>query len=191
MTHPNDRAHKLLLNSVQVCSPYDVQLAIAKIANELNDRFLTEQTESFPLILSVMTGAIFFSGQLLPTLAFPLEFDFLHVSRYGNSEQGSDVIWKVIPRQNVMNRVVVILDDILDEGQTLFHIKNRLLDMGASQVITVVLVEKDLPIKKPIVPDHVGLLIPNQFVIGCGMDIEGFWRNLPDIRALTIDPSML
>lgn len=191
MNFSNSRAHQLLLNSVQIHSPQAVQEAIAKVANELNDRFLSASNEDVPLCLAVMTGSIYFSGQLLPALAFPLEFDFLHVSRYGHNEHGGDIIWKVIPRQNVMNRTILVLDDILDEGQTLFHIKSRLLEMGAAAVITAVLVDKELPFKKPLVADHVGLSVPNQFIIGCGMDVEGFWRNLPDIRALTINPKTL
>jgi len=191
MDFHSDRAKKILQRTEQICSPEEVQAAINKVATELNERFNHVETESFPLFLGVMGGAAVFSGQLLPRLTFPLEFDFIHVSRYGSEEQGSEVIWKVIPRQNVMNRIIVVLDDVLDEGETLAHVQKRLLEMGAAKVILAVFGDKQLNTKKPVTPDHVGMMLPNRFVIGFGMDIEGYWRNLPDIRALTVDPLII
>jgi hypoxanthine phosphoribosyltransferase len=96
----------------------------------LNSRFNAPDNCEFPLVLGVMGGAVIFTGNLLPQLTFPLEFDYIHVSRYGDDDQGGKVVWKVIPRSNVVGRVVVVLDDILDEGETLAHVKQRLLDMG-------------------------------------------------------------
>ena len=90
----------------------------------------------------------------------------------------------MIPRQNVINRIVIVLDDILDEGQTLLHVREKLLDMGAAKVVLVVLAEKNTGVAKPVKADYVGLTVPSQFVIGFGMDAAGFWRNLPDIRIL-------
>ncbi|MCL1886941.1 MAG: hypoxanthine-guanine phosphoribosyltransferase [Betaproteobacteria bacterium] len=191
MNSHNKRAKDILKKTEQVCTPEEVQAAVNKVAIELNERFNHVETESFPLFLGVMGGAVVFTGQLLPKLTFPLEFDFIHVSRYGSEEHGSEVIWKVIPRQNVMNRIVVVLDDILDEGETLAHIQKRLLEMGASKVILAVFGDKQTSAKKPVTPDHIGITLPNKFVIGFGMDIEGYWRNLPDIRALTTDPLMI
>lgn len=179
----NRKALDILDKSEQIYSPEQIQEAIARLASELNRDF-----ESYrqipPLVLSVMGGAVVFTGQLLPHLTFPLEFDFLHVSRYGNEEHGGEFIWKVIPRQNVINRLVIVLDDILDEGQTLLHIREKLLDMGAAKVILVAFAEKNTGATKPVKADYVGLSVPNQFVIGFGMDTGGLWRNLPDIRVL-------
>jgi hypoxanthine phosphoribosyltransferase len=184
MDSHNERAKNILKLTEQIFTPEEVQVAVSKVATELNERFTHIETESFPLFLAVMGGAIVFAGQLLPQLNFPLEFDFIHVSRYGAEEHGSEIVWKVIPRQNVMNRIIVVLDDILDEGETLSHVQERLLDMGAAKVILAVFGDKQTGAKKPIKPDHIGMALPNRFVIGFGMDIEGYWRNLPDIRAL-------
>jgi hypoxanthine phosphoribosyltransferase len=79
---------------------------------------------------------------------------------------------------------VLVLDDILDGGQTLRAIADRLLALGAQSVRCAVLVEKDLGRSKPIAADFVGLRIPDRFVFGCGMDAKGYWRNLPEIRAI-------
>ena len=85
------------------------------------------------------------------------------------------------PSDKVRGRVVLLLDDILDEGITLAEIKARCLAMGAEQVLVAVLSEKILDQDKPIRADFVGLELPNRYVFGCGMDAYGWWRNLPCI----------
>ena len=82
-------------------------------------------------------------------------------------------------------RAVLVLDDILDGGQTMAAIRDRLLALGAASFHCAVLVEKILARPKPIAADFVGLRIPDRFVFGCGMDAKGYWRNLPEIRAMT------
>jgi hypoxanthine phosphoribosyltransferase len=79
---------------------------------------------------------------------------------------------------------VLLLDDILDHGKTLHAIRDALLAQGAAQVLSAVLVEKELAVPKPIRADFVGVRIADRFVFGCGMDAKGFWRNLPEIRAM-------
>lgn len=181
----NAKALDILKNSEQIFSPAQIQEAIIEVAGKLNHDFDIFDVKTPPLVLSIMGGAVIFTGHLLPHLTFPLEFDFIHVSRYGNEEYGGEFIWKVIPRQNVINRTVIVLDDILDEGQTLLHVRDKLMDMGAAKVVTAVFADKQTGATKPIKADYVGLQVPNQFVIGFGMDAHGFWRNLPDIRVLT------
>jgi hypoxanthine phosphoribosyltransferase len=184
------RARALLDNATQIVSPEQVQAAVRNVADVLNQRF-TEPLAPFPLVLGVMGGAVVFTGSLLPQLAFPLEFDYIHVSRYGDDDRGGEVVWKVIPRQNVAGRTIIVVDDILDEGETLAHVKQRLLDMGAAEVIIVVFADKELGKAKPVQADIVGLSIPNQFVVGFGMDVYGYWRNLPglwSIRAEDLKP---
>jgi hypoxanthine phosphoribosyltransferase len=143
--------------------------------------------ENFPLVLCVMRGAVVFSGQLLPQLRFPLEFDYLDLTRYRNATQGSDVRWRVMSSTTVAGRTVLVLDDILDEGHTLAEVRKALLDAGASRVLHAVLVEKDTGRAKPVRADFVGLHVPDRYVFGCGMDVGGVWRNLPDIYAVKQD----
>ena len=179
----NEKARTILKNSERIYSPEHIRQTIIDLASELNRDFGSPEQPP-PLVLSIMGGAAVFTGHLLPHLDFPLEFDYINVSRYGNEEYGGELIWKVIPRQNVINRIVIVLDDILDEGQTLLHVREKLLDMGAAKVVLVVLAEKNTGVIKPVKADYVGLTVPSQYVIGFGMDAEGFWRNLPDIRIL-------
>ena len=92
--------------------------------------------------------------------------------------------WKVEPRENVRGRVVLLLDDILDEGHTLSVLRERVLDLGAEKCYSAVFADKDHGRKKPIRADFVGMELPDRFVFGYGMDIEGAWRNLPAIYAV-------
>lgn len=157
-----------------------VRAAIARLATEITH----DLEDSKPLVLCVMGGAVVFAGQLLPGLAFPLEFDYVQASRYHNSTSGQHLVWKVSPGENVRGRTVLLLDDILDEGHTLAAVRERCLDAGAAHVVIAVLTEKDTGVIKPIIADYVGLRVPNRYVFGCGMDVHGWWRNLPAIYAL-------
>lgn len=173
-------AQQLLDNAECVASADTVQAVIDRLAREIADTLAGD----FPLVLAVMGGAVVFAGQLLPRLCFPLEFDYLHVTRYRGNTRGGEVEWRVLPGQNVTGRSVLVLDDILDEGETLAAIRDKLHDMGAARVWSAVLTNKDNGLDKPIQADFVGLDVPDRYVFGCGMDAYGLWRNLPAIYAL-------
>jgi hypoxanthine phosphoribosyltransferase len=174
------QAWAFLENSDGVASAGEVQAAIRRVATEIEQRL----SSAYPMVFAVMGGAVVFAGQLLPMLRFPLDFDYIHASRYGAATRGAGVAWKVSPPGLVNGRTVLVLDDILDHGETMNAIKNRLLELGAKEFYCAVLVEKTLTMKKPIAADFVGLAIPDRFVFGCGMDAKGYWRNLPEIRAM-------
>jgi hypoxanthine phosphoribosyltransferase len=174
------QAWAFLENSDTIASAEEVQAAIRRVAGEIHERL----SSAFPMVLAVMGGAVVFAGQLLPLLRFPLDFDYIHASRYGAATRGANVEWKVSPPGLVQGRTVLVLDDILDHGETMNAIRLRLLQLGAKEFYCAVLVEKIIGIKKPIAADFVGLTIPDRFVFGCGMDAKGYWRNLPEIRAM-------
>ena len=176
----NQQARVVLENAELLFSADEVRTALHRVAKEIN-AVLTDQ---HPLVLSVMGGAVVFTGQLLPLLDFPLDFDYLHVSRYGNEKQGGELHWKVAPRENVKGKVVLVLDDILDEGETMRAIKQRVMELGAAKFYCAVFTDKNNGKSKPIQADFVGMELPNRFVFGYGMDIHGAWRNLPAIYAV-------
>ncbi|MDZ4200884.1 MAG: hypoxanthine-guanine phosphoribosyltransferase [Gallionella sp.] len=173
------QARELLQNAELLRSEQQVQAALVRVAAEINAAL----ADRHPLVLSVMGGAVVFTGQLLPLLDFPLDFDYLHVSRYGNAQQGGELHWKVAPRENVRGRVVLVVDDILDEGETLFAIRQRVLELGADSFYSAVFADKENGRTKPICADFVGMTLPDRFVFGYGMDVHGAWRNLPAIYA--------
>lgn len=156
-----------------------VRQSIDDIANVLNQDF----DELNPLVVAVMTGACFFLGQLLPKLRFPLEVDYVHATRYHGSVSGKSIDWLVKPKP-ATGRNVLVIDDILDEGVTLKSIVDEYQQQGAISVKTAVLADKLLKIEKPIRADYSALHVPDRYVFGCGMDVYGWWRNLPCIYAL-------
>ena len=162
-----------------ICDEDQLSAAVLRIAQQITALL----AERVPLVLSVMGGAVVFTGQLLPLLRFPLEFDYIHVSRYRGSTQGGSVQWKVEPRPQLAGRAVLVVDDILDEGHTLAAIRERVLQQGAVAFYSAVLADKDIGRSKPIQADFVGVTVPNRYVFGFGMDVEGAWRNLPAIYA--------
>ncbi|MHB1245991.1 MAG: hypoxanthine-guanine phosphoribosyltransferase [Sulfuriferula sp.] len=181
----NAKAWRILDEADLIYTAAEVQAAITSLAYDISARF----KDTSPLVLSVMGGAVVFSGQILPRLHFPLDFDYIHATRYGKNLRGGELEWLVEPREPVAGRTVLLLDDILDEGHTLASIRNRLLQMGAVEVSCAVLTEKHTGQDKPIRADFVGLVLPNRYVFGCGMDVEGAWRNLPAIYAMKDVPT--
>ena len=157
-----------------------VNQAILTMANQLNQDYADEP----PIVLCVMGGAVFFTGQLLSKLQFLLELDYVQATRYHDTTEGKTLKWMVMPKATVKNRNVLILDDILDEGVTLKAIIDECKLIGAKEVRSAVLVEKQLNKCKAVLADYVGLTVPNRYVFGCGMDVYGWWRNLPAIYAL-------
>ena len=157
-----------------------VNQAISAIAEQLNRDYANQS----PIVLCVMGGAVFFTGQLLPKLQFPLEFDYVQATRYHSGTKGKSLQWIVSPKDNIKGRRILILDDILDEGITLQAIAEQCSLLGASEIKTAVLVEKTLNKAKPMQANYVGLTVPNRYVFGCGMDVYGWWRNVPAIYAL-------
>ena len=175
-----EEARRLLEEADQLFTESAVREAVERMAREISAKLKDE----FPVVLSVMGGAAIFTGQLLPLLAFPLEFGAIEVTRYNNAIQGREITWRLPPRDNVRDRVVLVVDDILDEGITLAAIRKRLLEMGAAKVYSAVFADKAIGRAKPVAADFVGVTVPNRYVFGFGMDAYGLWRNLPAIYAL-------
>ena len=104
-----EQARELWANSEEIVSAQAVQDSLDRMAAEIT----AKMGDTFPLVLSVMGGAVVFTGMLLPKLAFPLEFDYIHLSRYNNKTVGGEMQWRVAPRESVKDRTVLVLDDIL------------------------------------------------------------------------------
>jgi hypoxanthine phosphoribosyltransferase len=175
-----DEAITTLAQAEEIVTAVDVSLAVRRMAAEIR----VAMSGKHPLLLSVMGGAVVFTGQLVPLLHFPLELETIQVSRYGSGTSGGELIWKLAPRETCAGRTVLIVDDILDEGYTLAGIRDMVLKLGAREVYSAVFADKDIGRAKPIKADFVGVTLPNRFVFGFGMDIDGAWRNLPNVYAL-------
>ena len=175
-----DTAWQMLRDADLLFDENEVNRTVRRLAAAVTAKL----ADSYPLVMPVMGGAVVFTGHLLPLLHFPLEFDYLHVTRYVGTTRGGQIQWKTKPHVDFRGRTVLVLDDILDEGNTLAAIRDHLLGEGAAAFYSAVFAEKDLGRAKPIKADFVGLTVPNRYVFGFGMDAHEHWRNLPAIYAL-------
>jgi hypoxanthine phosphoribosyltransferase len=172
-------AHEIRARAKEIHSPAAVTAAIDRVGREIAGRL----ADTCPLVLCVMTGGVVFTGQLLPKLEFPLDFDYLHVTRYAQETSGGALSWRAAPWTDVKGRTILVVDDVLDEGHTLAAVKQRLLQMGAREVLLAVLVDKQRAAPKPVTADFVALTAPDQYLFGGGMDVKGAWRQLQGIYA--------
>ncbi len=139
----------------------------------------------FPLVLSVMNGGLYLTGQLLRHWNFPLTLDYVHATRYRLATLGKDVLWKAYPQNDLKDRNVIIVDDIFDQGFTLEEVKSYCLKHGAKSCVSVFLIKKGHDRRKADVrPDYVGLECDDCYVYGVGMDLNSHFRNLPSVYAL-------
>ncbi len=173
-------AVEILHSADLVCTADEVSAAVHRVAAEIT----TKLGAANPLVLTVMTGAVVFTGQLLPLLKFPLDLDYVHLTRYGDATVGGKIEWKQFPQDKLKGRTVLIVDDILDEGHTLAGIRERVLAAGAAAFYSAVFADKRIGRFKPATADFVGVTLPDRYVFGFGMDVKGAWRNLPAIYAV-------
>lgn len=170
-------------DSDQLYSSGEVAQACDRLAAALKAQF----ADSNPLALCIMKGGLVPAGLLLPRLDFPLQLDYIHATRYRDRTSGSDLQWLARSTTSLHGRVVLLLDDIHDEGLTLEAIKRDCVSSGAAQVFSVVLVNKLHNRKNNTRADFVGLDVEDRYVFGCGMDYKGYWRNAPGIYAVKED----
>ena len=137
-----------------------------------------------PLVLCVMHGGLIYCGRLLGRLRFPLQLGYVHVARYRGGSVGGALDWVAAPVQNLTGRQVLIVDDVLDRGDTLAAVCEWAAAAGAARVWSTVLVRKDVSSNRVVEVDFAAVQCPDRYLVGGGMDYQGYWRNLPDIRAV-------
>jgi len=173
-------AKDLLARAELIHSVEAISAAVGRVAAEITVKL----GEANPLLLCVMSGGVPFAGQLMMKMNFPLDFDYIHVTRYGQDTAGGALSWLSEPQFPVKGRTLLVVDDILDEGLTLAASVERMRQQGAMACFTAVLADKQNGKEKPIKADFVALSVPDRFVFGYGMDVRGAWRNLPAIYAM-------
>jgi len=160
---------------------------VARAVDQLAVRLAIRLDGTHPIIMCVMTGGLIVTAELLLRLHIPLEVGYVHATRYGNAGHGAALEWRVLPSIDVAARTVLLVDDVLDEGHTLAAVVDRLRESGAADVVTAVLIDKDIGRPRPVHVDESALRCPDRFVFGHGMDYRGHWRNLAGIYALPVD----
>ena len=156
-----------------------LEQALDRMASDISCRLHDRN----PLILCVINGGIIVTGHLLPRLDFPLTLDSVRASRYGHHTAGSALTWLYQPAASMQGRAVLIVDDILDEGLTLAAICDWCREQGAAEILTAVLLDKNIGRDKPVQADFVGLEVDNHYLYGFGLDYKTYLRNANGIYA--------
>jgi hypoxanthine phosphoribosyltransferase len=180
-----EEAKKLLSESDVVATAAEIQAALTRMAESITERLAISR----PIVCCIMNGGLIVAGQILTHLTFPLEVDYVHATRYGHETSGAEITWLVKPQTDPQGRSVLLLDDILDEGVTLFAIADEYRRLGAQEVLTAVLVDKqhDRKVTPGYAADFTGMVTEDRFLFGYGMDYRGYWRNAGQIYAVVTD----
>jgi hypoxanthine phosphoribosyltransferase len=159
---------------------------IARRVGELARQITADAKGSSELtIVAIMTGALVFCGDLIRQIPISMKMGLFMVSSYPGVSiraQGVQVLGRHLG--DITGHQVLVVDDILDSGGTLGHVVPLIRELGAAAVRSCVLLRKDRPSAKSIAAEYVGFDIPDEFVVGYGLDFNGYYRNLPDIVVL-------
>lgn len=174
-----------------------IQNRIAELAAELDDWYRPAPGDhpipghgDVPLLVGVLTGAVTFLTDLMRAMTVPLEIEFMAVSSYGAATRSSGVV-RILKDLNheISGRRIVVVEDIIDTGLTLQYLLDLLERRGPADIKVVALLRKhDKPDAVPVPVDLVGFDIPDEFVVGYGLDYAGHYRNLPYVAIL--DPGV-
>ena len=177
-----DKIQSILENATCLYSFSEINAALDRMAAEITTKLRSQNL----LILCVMTGALITTGHLVTRLHFPLEIDYIHVTRYRGSIRGGDLHWLVEPRHSLKERTILIIDDIMDGGLTLSALLDYCKQAKAKDIYSAVLVSKNRK-REPGVnfePDFVGVTTEDKYLFGFGLDYEEYLRNVPGIYAV-------
>lgn len=159
----------------------DIQQACQKMGKQITADF----TGKNPLVICVLKGAVMFMTDIVREIKTYLELDFMDVSSYGDgTESTGDVRILKDLDVSVSGRNVLIVEDIIDTGRTLDKLVGLLTHRNAASVKVCTLFDKHDRREKAITPDYVGFNVPNEFIVGYGLDYAGKYRNLPYVGVL-------
>ena len=162
-------------------SKEDLQKRISELANEMDELY----KDSNPHFICILKGSVFFTADLLKEITIPCEMEFMAVSSYGSDTKTSGEV-KLIKDLNVpiAGRDVVIIEDIIDSGNTLSYLKRLLQQRNPNSVKICTLLDKPERRKVDLSADFVGFVIPDEFVVGYGLDYDEKYRTFDEIYVL-------
>jgi len=154
-----------------------IQNAIKQVASKINNDYVWQQ----PLFIAVLNGSFMFAADLFKNLAIECEISFIKVSSYQGTQTTEDVKELIGLNQNIEGRRIIILEDIVDTGITLDTTIAKLKKHKPADIKVATLLYKPEAFKNQFIIDYVGIEIPNDFIVGYGLDYDGLGRNLSDI----------
>lgn len=165
-------------------SEKEIDEIVTRIAAEI-DRDYKDSPRKL-LLLCILKGSVVFMGELMKKISLPLEIDFMKVSSYGSGTTSAGRINIVLDlhRGDLADVDIIVIEDIIDSGKTLSHLTKYLKLKGAGSVKTCTLLDKPSRREVDFIPDYVGKEVPDEFVVGFGLDFDEKYRNLPYVGIL-------
>jgi hypoxanthine phosphoribosyltransferase len=162
---------------------------IAARVAELGQAIRRDYSGRTPLLVGVLKGAIVFAADLLRAIALPAGLDFMSVSSYGSAGRPSGVVRLMADISvSIEGRDVIVVEDIIDTGRTISYLRRNLATRHPRTLALCVLLDKVARREVEVPVDYVGFAIPDEFVVGYGLDHDGCFRHLPDLSTLELDP---
>jgi len=161
----------------------EIQREVTRIAGEMNHDLARQD----PIFLGILNGAFMFAGDLYKQLTFPCQITFLKLASYSGTHSTGSVKQLIGINRDLKDRVVVVLEDIVDTGVTLDTIIRQLSGYEPAEIRVATFLHKPDAAVKEVKLDYVGMEIPNNFILGYGLDYEGYGRNFRDIYQLVDD----
>lgn len=162
---------------VKYISSADIDAAVARVAAEI----MLEYRYDDPILLVTLNGAIVFAVDLMKQLDFPCRISCVKISSYSGTESTGTINSLIGLNEDIRGKRILILEDIVDTGRTYVHLHQMLTEAGAKDVRIATMTMKPDAYKADLPVHYVGFNIPNKFVVGRGLDYDGYGRNLPDI----------
>ena len=154
--------------------------AIDRVAGKIN----ADLSDKSPLFVCSRNGAFMFAADLMKRVSIPCQITFVKVASYEGTGSTGKVKQLIGFNEDIKGRTVVLVEDIVDTGVTIEGLVAQVRSLGAADVRIATMLFKPQSCKKDVCPDYVGLDIPNDFIIGYGLDYDGYARNLRDIYTL-------
>ncbi|MTI32009.1 hypoxanthine phosphoribosyltransferase [Xanthovirga aplysinae] len=151
-----------------------------EIATKINEEFKDQD----PLFIGILNGSFMFAADLMKAVDIPSEITFIKVSSYQATQSTGKVKELVGLQQNIFNRNIILIEDIVDTGRTMEHLITDFKELGPKSISICSLLYKPEALKADLDIRYVGFEIPNRFVLGYGLDYDGYGRNLRDIYQL-------
>lgn len=162
----------------------EIEEITRRIANQINEDYKDSGKQL--LLVCILKGSLMFTSALMKRINLPVEVDFMRVSSYGagTKSSGNIIIKLNLERKDLPERDILIIEDIVDSGRTLNALTTHFREIGVKSVKSCTLLDKPSRREVEFVPDYVGKEIPDEFVVGFGLDYDELYRNLPYIGVL-------
>ena len=161
----------------------EIQAAVKRVGEEINN----DLSDTNPLFICVLNGAFMFAGDLMKTVNFPCEITFVKLSSYEGFLTSGNVKEVIGLNESVVDRNVIVVEDIVDTGITMEKIISTLQAKGAKTIKIATFLQKPEALQRDIHVDYVAMKIPTDFIVGYGLDYDGYGRNLKEIYTVIDD----